>query len=199
MSYQLQKVRENSNLLPKHICTFVLKFMWIFNLTLEYVPMCAIRWVWELIIGLNWEKTQTWGVFLVFHLLPYASKRVFVNLWKICIELENHKYVDPIEARFQTIVTTHYSLIIQQLLIPCPIKQLVRFLIPYQEKQPVAHNPVCVEIYSLNLSVSIFSILLCTWLHWKYSYTWRRYDFQGTGDFGVHQIWEKVWQWGYCL
>lgn len=73
-------------------------------------------------------------------------------------ELENHKYVDPIEAWFQTIVNTLYSLIIfQQPLIPYPIKKLVY------------HTMECVEAYSLKLSVRIFSILIHTWLHWKYS------------------------------
>ena len=74
-------------------------------------------------------------------------------------ELENHKYVDPIEDWFQTIINTFYSPIIQQPLIPYPIKKRVY------------HTLACVEAYYLKLSVSIFSILICTQLHWKYSYT----------------------------
>ena len=74
-------------------------------------------------------------------------------------KLENHKYVDPIESWFQTIVNTPHSFIVQQLLVP------------YQLKKLISHAFLCPEVYSLKLSMSIISILLRTWLHWKYSYT----------------------------
>lgn len=74
-------------------------------------------------------------------------------------ELKNHQNVDLIESWFQTIINTQHSLIIRHLLVP------------YQSKQLVSHTLVCIEVHYLKLSVSIFSILLRIWLHWKYAYT----------------------------
>lgn len=73
--------------------------------------------------------------------------------------LENHKYVDSIESWFRAAINPSYLFIIQKLLIPCQLKKLV------------SHALVCIEVYSLKLSVSIINILLHTWLHWKYAYT----------------------------
>lgn len=74
-------------------------------------------------------------------------------------QLENHTYVDFIESWFQAVIQQPYFLIIWKLLVP------------YQLKQLISHALVCLEVYSLKLSVSIISILLHTWLHWKSSYT----------------------------
>ena len=74
-------------------------------------------------------------------------------------QLENHKYVDSIESYFQAVINPYYLFFIQKLLVPCQLKKLV------------SHALVCIEVYSLKLSVSIINILLCTWLHWKYAYT----------------------------
>lgn len=78
-----------------------------------------------------------------------SKHQVVEDLYK----LENHEYVGPIEAWFQTIVGTHHSLIIRKLLVP------------YQLKQLVSHTLVFVEVYILNSSTSMFNNLLHTWLH----------------------------------
>ena len=74
-------------------------------------------------------------------------------------KLENHEYVCPIESWFQTVFSTPHSLIIQKLSVP------------YQVSNLVSHTSICVKVCIVNLNVSIFSILLCTWLHWKYAFT----------------------------
>ena len=71
----------------------------------------------------------------------------------------NQYHQDYIEHWFQVIIQSKYHSHLQILLVP------------YQLKQLVSHTLVCVEIYSFKLSVSIFSMILRTWLHWKYSYT----------------------------
>jgi hypothetical protein len=48
---------------------------------------------------------------------------------------------------------------------------LQQFLAPSQSKQLVPHILVSLKAYFSNLNMSIFVIMLCTWLHWKYSYT----------------------------
>ena len=87
------------------------------------------------------------------------SKERNLQVMEDLYKLENHEYVGPIESWFQTIVSTPHSLIIQKVLVP------------YQVSKLVSHTPICVKICILNFSVSIFSILLCTWLHWKYAFT----------------------------
>jgi len=74
-------------------------------------------------------------------------------------QLENHTHVDFIESWFRAIIKPPYFLIIWKLLVP------------YQLKQLVSHTLVCLEVYSLKLSVSIISILLRTWLQWNSPYT----------------------------
>lgn len=74
-------------------------------------------------------------------------------------ESEDQEYVNPIENWFQKIVGSQFSSVIRKLLIS------------YQLKQLIFHTLVCVGVDYLKLSVSIFRILLRTWLHWKYSYT----------------------------
>jgi hypothetical protein len=71
---------------------------------------------------------------------------------------EKREYLDPIERWFQIVFRSHYSFTFHYCLIS-------------SSKQLVLHTPVCIKIYLLNLSMNIFLTLLCTWLHWKYSYT----------------------------
>ena len=47
---------------------------------------------------------------------------------------------------------------------------LQQFLTSYHSKLLVSHLLVCLKAHFSNLNVSIFLILLRTWIHWKYSY-----------------------------
>jgi len=69
---------------------------------------------------------------------------------------EKQEYSDPIEIWFQLVIRSHHSFI---------------YCLISSSKKLVLHNSVCIKIYLLNLSMNIFLTLLCTWLHWKYSYT----------------------------
>jgi hypothetical protein len=71
---------------------------------------------------------------------------------------EKQEYSDPIEIWFQLVIRSHHSFIFHYCLIS-------------SSKRLVLHTLVCIKIYLLNLSMDIFLIVLCTWLHWKYSYT----------------------------
>jgi hypothetical protein len=76
---------------------------------------------------------------------------------------EKREYLDPIERWFQLVVRSHYSFTFHYCLIS-------------SSNQLVLHTSVCIKIYLLNPSMDIFLTLLCTWLHWKYSYTWRTFS-----------------------
>jgi hypothetical protein len=69
---------------------------------------------------------------------------------------EKKEYSDPIEIWFQLVIRSHHSFI---------------YFLVSSSKQLVLHTPICIKIYLLNLSMDIFLTLLCTWIHWKYSYT----------------------------
>jgi hypothetical protein len=71
----------------------------------------------------------------------------------------NQRHHDYIELWFHTIIGLKHHFILQQ------------FLAPSQSKQLVPHIPVSLKAYLSNLNMSIFVILLRTWIHWKYSYT----------------------------
>jgi hypothetical protein len=68
------------------------------------------------------------------------------------------EYHDPIERWFQLVIRSHYSFTFHYCLIS-------------SSKKLVLHTLVCIKTYLLNPSMNIFLTLLCTWLHWKYSYT----------------------------
>jgi len=70
----------------------------------------------------------------------------------------NQGYEDYIEIWFQTTIKPQPSL-------------LQQFLTSHPSKLLVSHVLVCFETHFSNWNVSIFLILLRTWLHWKYSYT----------------------------
>ena len=65
---------------------------------------------------------------------------------------------DYIECWFQATVRLHHHPLLQQLFKS------------YCSKLLVHHVRVLIKVYYINLNVSIFMILLRTWLHWKYSY-----------------------------
>ena len=73
-------------------------------------------------------------------------------------EQVNHGYQDYIEIWFQTTIRPQQSL-------------LQEILTSYHSKLLVSHVLVCFKAHFSNLNVSIFLILLRTWIHWKYSYT----------------------------
>lgn len=97
----------------------------------------------------------------IFCLSPYflCLKENDYQTMKDLHQCESHKYVDSIESWFRAAINPSYFYIIQKLLLPCQLKRLV------------SHALLCIEVYSLKLSVSIISTLLRTWLHWKYTYT----------------------------
>jgi hypothetical protein len=71
----------------------------------------------------------------------------------------NQEHHDFIEHWFQTTTKlNHHSL----------LRQLFTY---YHSSQLVPHVRVLIKVYCSNLNVSIFIIMLRTWLHWKYSYT----------------------------
>jgi hypothetical protein len=51
------------------------------------------------------------------------------------------------------------------------IRPPLTFLTPYQEDHLVLHVQVHVKVYILNLKMNSFLTLLCTWIHYKYTYT----------------------------
>jgi hypothetical protein len=71
----------------------------------------------------------------------------------------NQGHHDYIECWFQATVRLHHHSLLQQLFTS------------YYSKLLVHHVRVLIKVYYINLNVSIFMILLRTWLHWKYSYT----------------------------
>jgi hypothetical protein len=71
---------------------------------------------------------------------------------------EKQEYSDPIEIWFQLVIRSHHSFIFHYCLIS-------------SSKQLVLHTLVCIKNYLLNPSMDIFLTLLCTRIHWKYSYT----------------------------
>jgi len=71
----------------------------------------------------------------------------------------NQGHHDYIERWFQTTIRLHHHSLLQQLFTPCYSKRLVH------------HVRVLIKVFYINLNVSIFMIMLRTWLHWKYSYT----------------------------
>ena len=73
-------------------------------------------------------------------------------------EQVNQGCQDYIEIWFQTTIKTQQSL-------------LQQFLTSHPSKLLVSHIMVCFKTHFSNRNVSIFLILLRTWLHWKYSYT----------------------------
>ena len=78
---------------------------------------------------------------------------------KISIDEQvNQGYQDYIEIWFQETIRPQQSL-------------LQQFLASYHSKLMIYHVLVCFKADFSNLNVSIFLILLRTWLHWKYSYT----------------------------
>jgi len=72
---------------------------------------------------------------------------------------DDREYMDPIESWFQMTISIHSSFIIQH------------FVASHQLVQLVPHVLAFSRIYFLSLKMSIIILLLCTWLHWKYSYT----------------------------
>jgi len=73
-------------------------------------------------------------------------------------EQVNRGYQDYIEIWFQTTIKPQRYL-------------LQQFFTSHHSKLLVSHVLVCFKTHFSNRNVSIFLILLRTWLHWKYSYT----------------------------
>jgi hypothetical protein len=71
----------------------------------------------------------------------------------------NQEHHDFIEHWFQTMTRLNHHSLLRQLFTSYHLNQLV------------PHVRVLIKVYCSNLNVSIFIILLRTWLHWKYSYT----------------------------
>ena len=71
----------------------------------------------------------------------------------------NQEYHNPIESWFQTIIRSHRSFI------------LFYFFVSSYSQQLVSYTLVCFKLYFSNLTVNVFLIMLCMWLHWKYAYT----------------------------
>lgn len=51
------------------------------------------------------------------------------------------------------------------------------FLISSQLKKMISHILVYIKAYISNLHMRLFSILVCAWIHWNYSYTLNRFLF----------------------
>jgi hypothetical protein len=66
---------------------------------------------------------------------------------------------DHIEVWFQSVINMQHHSIFQQ------------FLAPFLQKQLASHILVFIKVHFSDLDVSLTKILLCEWMHWKYSYT----------------------------
>ena len=73
------------------------------------------------------------------------------------VDQEHHSYI---ESSFTTIFEPHHSF-------------LLHLLVSNHLQLLVFHALINIKAYILNLSMNVFVYLLRTWLHWKYSYTWR--------------------------
>jgi hypothetical protein len=65
---------------------------------------------------------------------------------------------DYIESWFKFVIGPQHSI-------------LQQFLASYHQSSWFLISLVFIKVYFSNLNMSIFVILLCTWIHWKYSYT----------------------------
>ena len=72
---------------------------------------------------------------------------------------ESQENEDYIEDWFQKVTRPRHSSILQQILTFNRNVQLI------------SHILENIELYFSNFYVSILEILICKWLHWKYSYT----------------------------
>jgi hypothetical protein len=91
--------------------------------------------------------------------LEYLHGMTKEDMETVSNEQENQGEKDPIETWFQTVVMPQYHSILQHLLAP------------YQSMHLVPHIQVSIQVYFSNLNMSMFVIMLRTWLHWKFSYT----------------------------
>ena len=76
---------------------------------------------------------------------------------RIDIVVDEHK--DYIEIWFQEVIKPQYNSLLQHLLMPKQVGWLV------------LHNQVITAVTFSYMDMSMFVILLRTWLHWKNSYT----------------------------
>jgi hypothetical protein len=91
--------------------------------------------------------------------LEYLHCMTKEDMETVSNEQENQGDKYPIETWFQIVVQPQYHSILQHLLEP------------YQSMQLVPHIQVSIQVYFSKLNMSMFVILLRTWLHWKFSYT----------------------------
>jgi hypothetical protein len=75
------------------------------------------------------------------------------------IEITVDEHQDYIEIWFQEVIRPQYYSLIQHLLMPKQVGQLV------------LHIYVIIAVNSSYMDMSMFLIFLCTCLHWKISYT----------------------------
>jgi hypothetical protein len=80
-------------------------------------------------------------------------------MMKESIEITVDKHHDYIEIWFQEVITPQYYSLIQHLLMPKQVGWLV------------LHIQVIIAVAFSYMDMSMFLILLRTWLHWKSSYT----------------------------
>ena len=84
-------------------------------------------------------------------------------------EEKDQEYHDYIERWFAIVIKPDHSFISHY------------FLTSYHLQHLVFHALMHYNVSILNLSMNVFLYLLLTWLHWKYSYTWRRLFFLQVG------------------
>jgi hypothetical protein len=81
------------------------------------------------------------------------------SMMKECIEIIVDEHQDYIEIWFQEVIRPQYYSLLQHLLMPKQVDWLV------------IHIQVITVVTFLYVDMSMFLILLRTWLHWKSSYT----------------------------
>ena len=90
------------------------------------------------------------------------TKEAFQSVPNEEVEQDHHDYI---EQWFQITIKLKYHSFLPLLFVSHLSKQLVLRIF------------VCIKVYFSKLSMNVFLYLLRTWLHWKYSYTWRRSSF----------------------
>ena len=90
---------------------------------------------------------------------PESDKATAENIQCDLHEEGNHGYSDPIETWFKIIIRSHISFVIPYLFKSYHLHPLV------------SHTHEHFKVHFINVSVNMFMILLCTWLHWKYTFT----------------------------
>jgi hypothetical protein len=126
------------------------------------------------------EIKQPWETFDGEHTLEPDIEGFLpcLSSYPLCTQVTNQQIVEDLDGMTKEDIQSgdneqvnqvHHDYI--ELWFQTPSFTLQQFLTSYQSKKLVSHILVSIKAYLPSLNMNLFVIMLCTWIHWKYSYT----------------------------